>query len=141
VQGFPTVKYFTGSTGAKGEDYKGGRTLAALREFADANLGPSCGPATVDLCDDAQRVHLDAATALAPDELAADIVVQEAAVAAAGAAFKDAVAGLQTQYEQLVATRTETENALTPKLRLYRSVAAAAEAGGEGEEEEDHDEL
>ena len=74
VQGFPTVKYFTGSTGAKGEDYKGGRTLAALREFADANLGPSCGPATVDLCDDAQRAHLDAATALAPDDLAADIV-------------------------------------------------------------------
>jgi protein disulfide-isomerase-like protein len=140
VQGFPTVKYFTGSTGAKGGDYKGARTLEALREFADTNLGPSCAPDNLDLCDDAQRVLMDAALALTPEELDASILAQEAAVAAAGAAFKDAVAGLQTQYEQLVATRTEAENALAPKLRLYRSVAAAAAAATE-EEEEDHDEL
>jgi protein disulfide-isomerase A6 len=136
VKGFPTVKYFTGSTGAKGEDYNGGRTLEALREFVDANLGPSCGPDTLDLCNDAQRVHLDAATALPPEELDVVILAQEAAVAANDAAFKDAVAGLQTQYEELSRVRGETENALTPKLRLYRSVAAAAAA-----KKDDHDEL
>jgi protein disulfide-isomerase-like protein len=145
VQGYPTVKYFTGSTGAKGEDYKGGRTLEALREFADANFGPSCGPDDTTLCDDAQRILLDAASALPPEELASSIVAMEAEVAAFATAFKDAVTGLQAQYEQFVEDRQKGEKAAGAPLILYRSVAAAAaakeEGGGGDRDDEDHDEL
>merc|ERR1719378_730059 len=43
VQGFPTIKY--GDPG----DLKG---YEDLKKFADENLGPTCGPDFLDLCDD-----------------------------------------------------------------------------------------
>jgi len=42
VQGFPTVKYFTSTTGETGEDYDGGRGIDALREFVVENLAAKC---------------------------------------------------------------------------------------------------
>merc|ERR1719159_2053761 len=55
VQGYPTIKY--GDPNAL-EDYEGGRGFDELKEFADANLGPSCGPANLDLCDEAKKQEI-----------------------------------------------------------------------------------
>ena len=49
------LKYFTGSSGAMGDDYKGGRDFDALSAWAKENLGPSCGAENIDLCDDEQK--------------------------------------------------------------------------------------
>merc|ERR1719379_720734 len=56
VRGYPTIKYGDPSNL---EDYKGGRTLSALQDFAKENLGPTCGPANLDLCDDATRAKIE----------------------------------------------------------------------------------
>lgn len=48
VNGYPTLKY------GKPDDlkpYEGGRDFEALKKFADENLGPTCGPENVELCD------------------------------------------------------------------------------------------
>merc|ERR1712151_703609 len=37
------------------EDYNGGRDFSALKKFADENLGPTCGPDNLDLCDEADK--------------------------------------------------------------------------------------
>merc|ERR1719272_2646994 len=48
VSGYPTIKH--GEPGNL-QDYQGGRDLDALKKFAEENLGPTCGPANLDLCD------------------------------------------------------------------------------------------
>lgn len=55
VNGYPTIKY--GSPDDL-QDYNGGRDFEALKEFAQQNLGPSCGPAHVELCDAATHKTL-----------------------------------------------------------------------------------
>mmetsp|Transcript_138040 Transcript_138040/g.243457 ORF Transcript_138040/g.243457 Transcript_138040/m.243457 type:complete len:282 (+) Transcript_138040:79-924(+) len=49
VRGYPTIKY--GDPGDM-KDYNGGRSYEDLKKFADENLGPSCGPANLELCSD-----------------------------------------------------------------------------------------
>jgi len=56
VRGYPTIKH--GEVGDL-KDYNGGRTYEDLKKFADENLGPTCGPATLDLCPEADRARLE----------------------------------------------------------------------------------
>merc|ERR1712129_375714 len=48
VRGYPTIKY--GDPNDL-QDYKGGRSFADLKKFAENNLGPTCGPNNLELCD------------------------------------------------------------------------------------------
>merc|ERR1719174_3490466 len=59
VKGYPTIKYFTSSTDPLGDKYEGGRTYDDLKKFADENLGPSCSPAELDLCNDEQKAEIE----------------------------------------------------------------------------------
>uniref|UniRef100_A0A6T8DDM8 Thioredoxin domain-containing protein n=1 Tax=Prymnesium polylepis TaxID=72548 RepID=A0A6T8DDM8_9EUKA len=43
VRGYPTIKYFTGETGPKGEDYNGGRGFDDLKKFVEESLAQKCG--------------------------------------------------------------------------------------------------
>jgi hypothetical protein len=56
VQGYPSIKY--GDPGDL-KDYQGGRTFDALKKFADENLGPSCGPTNLELCDEETKGKLE----------------------------------------------------------------------------------
>jgi len=51
IRGYPTIKY--GDPNDL-QDYKGGRSFDDLKTFA-LGLGPSCGPANLDLCDDTKK--------------------------------------------------------------------------------------
>ena len=55
VQGYPTIKYFTGATAATGDSYQGGRDYDTLSKWAKDNLGPTCGAENIDLCTDDQK--------------------------------------------------------------------------------------
>lgn len=48
VKGYPTIKWGDPSDL---KDYDGGRDFDALKKFADENLGPTCGPDSLELCD------------------------------------------------------------------------------------------
>merc|ERR1719265_692674 len=56
VRGYPSIKY-----GDPGElkDYQGARSYEELKKFADENLGPSCGPANLDLCPEGDKTKLE----------------------------------------------------------------------------------
>ena len=131
VQGYPTVKYFSGSTGPLGDDYNGGRDFDALKAFADENLGPSCSNDNIDLCSDEQKEMLAKANAMSADELAAAIKEKEDAAAAAEQNFKDELEKLQARYEELVKEKDATVEAIQPELRMYR----AAQKGNEDKDE------
>merc|ERR1719389_1273497 len=52
VRGYPTIKFGDPNNL---EDYKGGRSFKDLKKHADEKLGPTCGPANIDLCNDEQK--------------------------------------------------------------------------------------
>ena len=69
VRGYPTIKYFTETTAATGDSYEGGRTYADLKKWADENLGPSCSPTSLDLCNDEQTAEIEKYQAMDVSEL------------------------------------------------------------------------
>jgi len=70
VQGYPTIKYGDPNNL---EDYQGGRSFDDLQKFAKENLGPSCGPANLDLCDADQKAKVEEALAMSDADLDAKI--------------------------------------------------------------------
>merc|ERR1719273_803040 len=66
VRGYPTIKY---GNPADLTDYEGGRTIDALKKFAKENLGPVCGPANMDLCDEEQTATIEKLMAMPEEEL------------------------------------------------------------------------
>merc|ERR1719230_560477 len=55
VRGYPTIKHGDPSDL---QDYKGGRSYADLKKFAEG-LGPQCSPANLDICDDEKKKMID----------------------------------------------------------------------------------
>lgn len=66
VKGYPAIKY--GDPGDL-KDYNGGRTYEALKKFADENLGPTCGPDNMDLCDEATKTIINKLMEMSADRL------------------------------------------------------------------------
>jgi len=106
VKGFPTIKYGDPNNLEK---YEGGRDFDALSEFAKANLGPSCGPANMDLCSDAEKAEIEKIQAMSDADLDASIEEKEKTIADAEAKFKAAMEDLQATHKKLEAAKAATE--------------------------------
>jgi len=122
VQGYPTIKYGDPNNL---EDYQGGRTYDDLSTFAKENLGPSCGPANIDLCDADQKKSVEEAMALSDADLDAKIKEGEDSMTSAEDTFKKEVEQLQATYERLMKEKDETlANVKKSGLGMLKSVKA-----------------
>jgi len=122
VQGYPTIKYGDPNNL---EDYKGGRTLEDMQTFAKENLGPSCGPANLDLCDADQKKSVEEALALSDADLEQKITDGEKSLEDAESTFKSEVEKLQATYEKLQKEKDETiANVKSSGLGMLKSVKA-----------------
>merc|ERR1712159_326508 len=122
VQGYPTIKYGDPNNM---EDYQGGRDYDELEKFATENLGPSCGPANLDLCDADQKKKIEEASALSEADLDAKIKAEEGKIEAAETHFKEEVEKLQATYEKLSKDKDETiANVKKSGLGMLKSVRA-----------------
>jgi len=134
VKGYPTLKYGDPNNL---EDYKGGREYDDLLKFASENLGPTCGPANMDLCDDEQKEKIEAVQAMGLEKLEAEITKLDDAIEAAEKLFDDEVKKLQSTYERLTKEKEEAVNAAKNEdLGLMKSVRAHLQSTSAG-----HDEL
>mmetsp|Transcript_66247 Transcript_66247/g.193884 ORF Transcript_66247/g.193884 Transcript_66247/m.193884 type:complete len:161 (+) Transcript_66247:253-735(+) len=97
IRGYPSIKY--GDPNAL-EDYNGGRSYQALKEFAEKNLGPSCGPARMDLCDAEKKAQLEKLMAMSAADLDAQVKEQTDAMEKLEGDFKTFVEGLNKQYQE-----------------------------------------
>jgi protein-disulfide isomerase-like protein with CxxC motif len=123
VQGYPTIKYGDPNNM---EDYQGGRSLDDLEKFASENLGPSCGPNNLDLCDDAQKKEIETAMGLDAAALDAKIAEGEKKLSDAEDTFKSEVEKLQAKYESLVKEKDETIASVKKDgLGMLKSVLAS----------------
>jgi len=95
VRGYPTIKY---GDPDDLQDYKGGRSFDDLKKFAEG-LGPSCGPANLELCDDVKKTEIAKIQAMPDSEREASIKEKEEAMSKLEADFKAFVEELQKQYK------------------------------------------
>lgn len=122
VRGYPTIKYFTGSTDPMGDKYEGGRDFESLKTFAKENLGPSCSPDNKDLCNAEQLKTLERALAMTAEERAAYIKSKTDEMEEAEKTFKSEVEKLQSTYKQLSEAKDAAIAAASPDLGIFRSV-------------------
>ena len=97
VRGYPTIKYGDPNNM---EDYKGGRTFKDMKQHADENLGPSCGPDNLDLCDDEKKASIEKFQAMSGADLDTFIAESATKMEKAETDFKKFVEGLQKKYEE-----------------------------------------
>merc|ERR1711865_130675 len=116
VRGYPTIK-----TGAADDlqDYKGGRTFASLKKHAET-LGPSCGPATLDLCDAEKKAKLE-------EFMQLDAAKRDSMIKKLEEDFKTYVDGLQASYKEASDKKDADVAAVADSgLGMLKSVAAHA---------------
>jgi len=134
VKGYPTLKYGDPNNL---EDYKGGRDFDDLLTFAKENLGPTCGPSNLDLCDDEQKEKIETIQAKGIEKLEAEIKELDDSIQAAEKHFEDEVKKLQETYEQLNKDKEAAVNAAKEQdLGLMKTVRAHLQATAST-----HDEL
>jgi hypothetical protein len=131
VRGYPTIKW--GDPSAL-EDYKGGRDFNSLKKFAEENLKPMCSPANLDLCDDEKKAEIEKFMAMSESDLESSISEKEKLMEEAEEAFKTGVAGLQEQYQSMMAKKDATlEEIKNSGLGLMKAVKAAKGKKGSDE--------
>jgi len=121
IRGYPTIKYGDPSDL---QDYKGGRDFAALKKHAES-LGPTCGPGSLDLCDDAKKKQIADFTALGAAKRETTIKEQEEEMSKLESDFKAFVDGLQKTYKEAEEKKEkDLEEVKNSGLGLLKSVHA-----------------
>jgi hypothetical protein len=122
VRGYPTIKY---GDPADLQDYEGGRSYDDLKAFADENLGPSCGPANLDLCSEEKKAEIKKYMEMPLDDLKTEIKKQTDAQEKLEADFKECVEGLQARYENASSTKDAAVKKIKDSgLGMLKSVQA-----------------
>jgi len=131
VRGYPSIKYGDPNNM---EDYKGGRSLKDLQSFAKENLGPTCGPANLDLCDDEKKEQINKFLAMSASDLQAAVQEKDGEMKKAEKDFEQFTKGLQASYEK---ASKEKEDALAKikdsGLGLMKAVVAHQGKAAKGE--------
>lgn len=96
VKGYPTIKY---GDPDHLQDYEGGRDFDSLKKFADG-LGPMCGPANIDLCDEDKKAKIAEYKAMDEESRWLKIEEQEQAIAKLEEDFKEFVQELQSKFDE-----------------------------------------
>jgi len=126
VRGYPTIKY---GDPADLKDYRGGRSFADLKKFADDNLGPKCGPANIDLCDAKTTTLIKNLQALSADELAKKVKDLEAQQAEAERNFKMETAQLEKKKREATKAKEDALAAITaeglPHMKAIQKLSKA----------------
>jgi len=127
VRGYPTIKQGDPNNL---EDYKGGRDFESLKKFAEENLGPTCGPANLDLCDDEKKALIEKFSKMSAADLAAAVQEKVDAQEKLETDFKAFVEGLQKTYSDANEKKDkDVEEIKNSGLGLMKAVAAHNKAG------------
>merc|ERR1712151_168603 len=96
-----------------------------LQTFAKENLGPTCGPANLDLCDAANKELVNKFMAMSAADLGAAIEEKEAQMKAAEEKLEELLKSLQSQYEEGSKKKDDAVKAIKASgLGLMKSVNA-----------------
>merc|ERR1712203_64285 len=111
-----------------------GRTLKDLQTFAKENLGPTCGPANLDLCDDEKKAQINKFMAMSASDLNAAVQEKDDEMKKAEKDFEEFVKGLQASYEKASKEKDDAVAKIKDSgLGLMKSVVAHQGKAAKGE--------
>merc|ERR1712032_375885 len=123
VQGYPTIKYGDPNNL---EDYDGERSYAELKEFANKNLGPVCGPNNMDLCNAEMKAKIAEFMAMSEADLAAAIKEKDDTVKKADDDLEELLKDLQEKFESATKEKDEKVKAIKDSgLSIMKKVLAS----------------
>jgi len=126
VRGYPTIKFFN-PPDEEGEDYKGGRDLAALKKFA-ADLGPGCSVDMLENCSEEQKKELEEYIAMPADEREAMMTKLKEELADAQTKHDALLKELQASYKKSMADIEALKESTAPKIKLLKAATPAPAA-------------
>jgi len=130
VRGYPTIKFFN-PPDEEGEDYKGGRDLAALKKFVESDLGPGCSVDTKENCTPEQLKDLEKYIAMPAAERDAKLQEMKDALKTAEDAHNELLKTLQAQFKESQDGLEKLKEESAPVIKMLKAASPkpAADAG------------
>jgi len=125
VRGYPSSNYFN-PPDETGEDYKGGRSLADLKKFAESELGPGCSVDTLENCSDAQKAELETYIAMPAADRDAQLAALKTELADAEKKHEALLKELQATYKGSMEGLEKLKEASSPKIKLLKAATPSA---------------
>jgi len=133
VRGYPTIKYFN-PPDEEGEDYKGGRDLAALKKFASTELGPGCGVDTLENCSEEQKKELEKYIAMPAEERDAKLAELKKQMADAEEEHNALLKQLQATFKESQEKLEKLKEDAAPQIKLLKAASPAPKKDGAKDE-------
>jgi len=133
VRGYPTIKYFN-PPDEDGEDYKGGRDLAALKKFVETELGPGCSADTKENCSAEQLKDLEKYMSMDATERETQLTSLKDALKKAEDDHNDLLKNLQEQFKTSQDALEKLKEDSAPTIKMLKAATPSAKpAGGKDE--------
>ena len=119
----------------EGEDYKGGRDLAALKKFVESDLGPGCSVDAKENCSAEQLKELEVYMAMDAAEREAKMTKMKDELKAAEDTHNELLKTLQAQFKESQDGLEKLKEESAPVIKLLKAATPAAVAGGAAKDE------
>lgn len=109
VKSYPTLKWGDPS---ELKVYEAGRSFGELKKFAEDNLGPICGPKTLELCDEESKARIDTFLAMSKEVLQANVKSAEKVTVDKERAYAKKRSKFDAEYKDFMAEHAEEDELL-----------------------------
>jgi len=134
VRGYPTIKYFN-PPDEEGEDYKGGRDLAALKKFVENDLGPGCSVDTKENCTPEQLKDLETYIAMPAAERDAKLTEMKEKLKTAEETHNELLKTLQAQFKESQDGLEKLKEESAPVIKMLKAATPKPAAGDAAKDE------
>jgi hypothetical protein len=134
VRGYPTIKYFN-PPDEEGEDYKGGRDLAALKKFVETELGPGCSVDAKENCSAEQLASLQQYIDMSAEERDEKLASMKKALADAEEAHNELLKKLQASFKESQDGLEKLKEDSAPTIKLLKAASPGPKAAAAGKDE------
>jgi len=134
VRGYPTIKYFN-PPDEEGEDYKGGRELAALKKFVETELGPGCSVDMKENCSAEQLSQLQQYIDMSAEERDAKLAAMKKALTDAEEAHNELLKKLQATFKESQDGLEKLKEDSAPTIKLLKAATPNPKAAAANKDE------
>jgi hypothetical protein len=124
VRGYPTIKFFN-PPDEEGEDYKGGRDLAALKKFVESDLGPGCSVDAKENCSPAQLTELEKYISMDPAERETKMTKMKEEMKGAEDTHNELLKNLQAQFKESQDALEKLKEESAPVIKMLKAATPA----------------
>jgi len=127
VRGYPTIKYYN-PPDEEGEDYKGGRDLAALTKFVETELGPGCSVDAKENCSAEQLADLQKYIEMDAEERKTKLESMKKAMADAEEKHNELLKQLQATFKESQDALEKLKEESAPTIKLLKAATPSGAA-------------